>query len=326
MRPYPPNFTLRQLAYLVAVSETGTIIGAAERMHVSASAMSEAITELERVLGAKLCVRRKSHGVTLTSAGTRTVSDARRLLRGAEELSVTLSSEGEQLAGPLAVGCFGPIAPTVLPALLGDFGASHPGLDIELVESTQDQLVEMLESARLDVAFVYDAFLPSGTPRIEVFALRPHVLLHASHRLADADQVRLEDLADDDFIMLNAPPTTDHALGIFAARGLTPRVRHRTANSDVVRTLVGHGLGYGMLIQPHPDYSHLTELPVVRREISPPVTPVSVALIWSSSLTLSNRGRAVIEFAQAVSWPLGKVAPPASPTHDPPSPPAGGEE
>ena len=46
-----PDFTLRQLAYLVAAADDGTIAAAAARLHVSASAISDAITELERSLG-----------------------------------------------------------------------------------------------------------------------------------------------------------------------------------------------------------------------------------------------------------------------------------
>ncbi|WP_172652510.1 LysR family transcriptional regulator [Rhodococcus opacus] len=302
MHPQAPSFTLRQLAYLVAVADTGTVIRAAERMHVSPSAMSDAITELERVLGARLCIRRKSHGVTMTSAGSRAVTDARDLLRRAAELGIAVDARGDRLAGPLTVGCFGTIAPTVMPPILNDFGAAHPGLDITFVESTQDQLVAQLESGRTDVAFAYDAYLPANVPRTPVFALRPHVVLAADHPLAREEEVRLEDLVDEDFIMLDAPPSTEHALGFFTARGLTPRVRHRTGNPDVVRTLVGRGFGYGMLIQQQPDHTNCSPYPVVRKAISPVVDPIEVVIIWSSTLRPSARARALVEFTRSVAW------------------------
>ncbi|MEI4271132.1 LysR family transcriptional regulator [Klenkia sp. LSe6-5] len=302
MNPHPPSFTLRQLAYLVAVADTGTVIGAAERMHVSPSAMSDAITELERVLGARLCVRRKSHGVTMTSAGVRAVADARELLRAADELSVAVDTRGDRLAGPLAIGCFGTIAPTVMPPVLNEFSPAHPGLDITFTESTQDQLVAMLDAGRLDVAFAYDAFLPAQVPRATAFALRPHILLAADHRLAGEPSVQLEDLVDEDFIMLDAPPSTEHALGNFTARGLTPRVRHRTGNPDVVRTLVGRGLGYGMLIQQQPDHSDCSPFPVVRKPIAPEVDPIQVVLIWSAALSLGPRAQALVEYARSARW------------------------
>lgn len=303
MLPSPPSFTLRQLAYLVAAADAGTLIGAAERMHVSPSAMSDAITELERVLGTRLCVRRKAQGLTLTSAGMRAVSDARKLLRGADELNVALRAGGDRLAGPLAVGCFTTIAPTVLPPLLTGFASAHPGLDLETVETTQDNLVTMLDTGRLDIAFAYDAYIPGSSPRERIFELRPHVLLPANHRLAGETAVRLEDLIDEDFIMLDAPPSTENALATFAERGLAPKVRHRTANPDVVRSLVGKGLGYGMLLQQQPDYSQVGDFPTIRKEVMPPISTISVVVMWSAALGLTSRAQAAVEFVRDVAWP-----------------------
>ncbi|MQA34401.1 LysR family transcriptional regulator [Modestobacter roseus] len=299
----PPSFTLRQLAYLVAAAEAGTIAQAAERMHVSPSTMSDAITELERLLGTRLCVRRKSQGLTLTSAGDRAVADARRLLRDAQELQFALGTTAGELVGPLAIGCYPTLAPTVLPPLLSAFSTAHPQLDITVTEATQDLLVELLDSGRIDVAFVYDVQLPARVHRTKLFELPPHILLAGSHPLAREPFVRLEQLADEDFIMIDSPPSSTHMRSIFDARGITPRVRHRTQNPDVVRTLVGRGLGYGMLIQRLFDYSGATGFPVVMKDIVPAVPPLAVDLAWSTELPLTSRTEAVVAFARAVAWP-----------------------
>ena len=302
-RLLPPPFTLRQLSYLVAAAEAGTIVGGAELMHVSPSAMSDAITELERLLGARLCVRRKAQGLTLTSSGVRAVAEARALLRGAQELHIALYASSDELTGPMTVGCFPTLAPTVLPPLFSAFGQTHPGLDIEIVEATQDRLVEQLDSGRVDVAFVYEFQLPGYTRRAKLFELPPHILLAASHRLAGEPYVRLADLIDDDFIMLDSPPSSEHTLSIFRAEGLEPRIRHRTGNPEVVRTLVGRGLGYSMLIQRHPEYSGTKDFPTRIKEIVPAVPPLAIDIIWSTDLEPAARTRAIIEFARSVDWP-----------------------
>ena len=325
MKPAPPSFTLRQLSYLVAAADAGTITGAAELVHVSPSAMSGAITELERALGSRLCVRRKAQGVTLTSAGVRAVADARKLLRSADELDVALRAGDRRLAGPLAIGCFPTIAPTVLPALLTGFVSAHPGLDLETVEATQDQLVALLDTGRLDLAFAYDAYLPGRCPRERVFELRPHVLLPADHRLADAPHVDLEEVVEEDFIMLNAPPSTEHALSLFAERGLTPRIRHRTGNPDVVRTLVGQGLGYGILLQTQPDYSGLSDFPTVRKALTGTST-MTVVMLWSADLGLTSRAQAAREYVRSVPWPgIRATADDGSPRRNPTDFPASGQ-
>ena len=63
------RFTLRQLEYFIAVAETGSLSGAAERCNVSQAGLSVAITELERGLRLTLLTRRRAKGVSLTEAG-----------------------------------------------------------------------------------------------------------------------------------------------------------------------------------------------------------------------------------------------------------------
>jgi len=72
-----PRFSLRQLTYFTCVAEQGSVTGAAEALGISASAISEAIRDLEQELGAALLLRRKGHGVVLTSIGATLVPRAR---------------------------------------------------------------------------------------------------------------------------------------------------------------------------------------------------------------------------------------------------------
>ena len=74
------RFTLRQLEYLSAVAEHGSIAAAALHAHASAGGVSQAISDLEQRLGVQLFIRQKAKAVTLTEAGTRVLRDARRLL------------------------------------------------------------------------------------------------------------------------------------------------------------------------------------------------------------------------------------------------------
>ncbi|MFI7583468.1 LysR substrate-binding domain-containing protein [Kocuria sp. M1N1S27] len=303
----PPSFTFRQLSYLMAAAEEGTIVAAARRMHVSPSAMSDAITELERLVGTRLCVRRKAQGLTLTSAGIRVVEEARGLLRGAQELDIALQGGPDELVGPLAIGCFPTLAPTILPPLLSAFRAEHPRLDIEIMEADQNQLVEHLHSGRIDVAFAYDVQLPGSVRRESLYELPPHIVVAANHPLAGAGPVHLAGLAGEDFIMLDSSPSSDHTLSTFAAHGVVPRIRHRTGNPEVVRTLVGRGLGYGMFIQRHADGMGAKGFPLAVVEVAPPVAALAVQVVWSSAISPTRRARAVIEFARRVEWPGSKA-------------------
>lgn len=214
-----PDFTLRQLSYLVTVADEGTIAAAAARLHVSPSAISDALTELETTVGEKLTIRRRAHGVRLTSAGVRVVAHARSVLDRARELALDLHAADGELAGPITIGCYPTLAPTVLPPLLHDFGDAHPRVDLQIIEATHDELQVRMQAGGVDVAFVYDTLIPGSPRRERLFELPAHVLVSADDPLASADTVELEQVVDRDLILLDAPPSSQHTLSLFTARG-----------------------------------------------------------------------------------------------------------
>src|SRR5688572_18063523 len=147
---------MNQLAAFVAVAEAGTISAAAEKLHSSPSALSAAVTELERALQAQLLRRRKAKGVSLTPPGEAVLSRARALLHQASELEADARGEERGVSGLVRLGCYPSLAPTVLPALISDFTGTHPDARLEVHENTQDQLSSGLDSGELDLAIVYD--------------------------------------------------------------------------------------------------------------------------------------------------------------------------
>lgn len=298
-----PDYTLRQLSYLVAAADAGSIAAAAAALHVSPSALSEALSELDRALGTPLTVRRRAHGLTLTSSGKAILAQARRLLESATALAAGVQAPAGELAGPITIACYPTLAPVILPPLLAEFGGAHPLVQLEISEVTHDQLRGRIESGEVDLAFVYSTLVPGAPLRRRLYEVPAHVLLPADHRLAAHGTIELQELVDDDLILFDAPPSSEHTLSMFADRGLTPRIRHRTANFEAVRTLVGRGLGYGVLVQRVANDRSYEGTPVVTREISPPVAPVGIDVVWSSSSEAPDRVSALIEFAGSIAWP-----------------------
>jgi len=298
-----PGFTLRQLAYLIAAADAGTIAAAATRLHVSPSAVSDAITELERIIGEALTVRRRAHGLSLTPAGAGFVERARTLLTASRELETALQGSHGELVGPIVIGCYPTLAPTILPPLLDEFGSAHPRVELEIVETTHDALEGRIESGDIDIAFVYDTLVPGQPRRRKLFEFPAHVLLASSDPLAAADTVTLEDVVNRNLILFDAPPSSEHTLSLFAARGLRPRIRHRTTSFEAARTLIGRGLGYGIFVQRPANTATYEGYPVVMKEISPAVPPVGIDVIWSALATPPPRVRALIDFAQSIPWP-----------------------
>ncbi|GAA4925979.1 LysR substrate-binding domain-containing protein [Streptomonospora halophila] len=300
-----PRFSLRQLAYFVTIAEAGTISEAAQRLHISQPAVSLALNDLERALKVQLCVRRKAHGVTLTPTGTQVLHRARRLLRQAEDLEGEAGAGEGALAGVLSLGCYVTLAPTVLPPLLQGFSALHPGLTVDFAEATQDVLQRRLLSGELDLAVIYDMDVLPEMARAELFTMRPHILLPADHPLADRESVSLHELAEEPMVLLDAAPSSHHALGLCHAFGLVPRVRYRPTSYEVARALVGRGMGFSILVQRPSNDRTYEGFRVVIKEIAEPVRAEAVLLAWPRAVTLNRRAEEFLRYCRRAALPAG---------------------
>src|SRR6187549_540807 len=150
-RPALP--TLRQLAYLVELSERLNFRVAAEAQFVTQSTLSAGIKELESVLGVQLVERDRRH-VRLTAVGEEVVARARALLAAATDLAEAARSAALPLSGPLRLGAIPTIAPYLLPSVLPALRRTHPDLKLYLREDLTARLIERLSAGALDVALI----------------------------------------------------------------------------------------------------------------------------------------------------------------------------
>jgi DNA-binding transcriptional LysR family regulator len=291
-----PKFTLRQLEYFIAVAEAGTISEAAIRLHVSQPGLSQALSDLERVLDVQLTVRRKAHGVTLTATGAQVLRHARDLMSRAEDLE-SIAAGGDVLSGSLQLGCYVTLAPTALPPLLQGFTDLHPGVDITFVEDTQDLLQQRLLRREIDLAILYDMELEPEMTHAVIDSVRPHILLPAKHPLAREPHVSLADLAGEPQVLLDAPPSSHNTLAIFHRFDLAPDVRYRPRTFELTRALVGRGLGYALLVQRPANDRTYEGTRVVIKEIAEDVDDARVVIAWPKAVQLNRRAAAFVEFS-----------------------------
>lgn len=292
------KYTLRQLTYFVAVAETGSISSAASGLHVSPTAVASALTGLERVFGTQLVVRRKAHGVSLTPSGSYLHSRAADLLRQADDLELNVASGGRELNGPLVIGCYSTVAPTVVPPLLEWFADNHPKVQVRVLEGSQEELPNRLLAGELELAVVYDLNLPTGLNSVVLYEALAYVLLPAGHRLANRPTVSLREVEDEPMILLDVPPAAQHTMNLFDRAGVEPEVALRASDFELTRSLVARGMGYAILIQRPVVGQSYEGLPVVVKEIRPAVPPIRVKAVWPETVRLTDRGRALLDFAR----------------------------
>jgi DNA-binding transcriptional LysR family regulator len=295
------HITLRQLEYALAVADDGTMSGAAETLNVSQSAVSMAVAGLEQALGVQLFMRRKAKGVTLTGVGRTVLPEIRRLLTQAEDLQSTARGLGQSVGGPLALGCYPPLTPFLVPRILNAFPRRHPLVDIRLFEGSVDELQERLVDGRCEVALMYESGIGPDVTATRLYTLRPYVILPADHRLArEADAIHLADLRDEPMVMPDMPPSEDLYREILSGAGVEPTVSFTATTAEALRSLVACGVGYSLVLQRPSPATTYAGPPLRYREIADDIRSVDVVLAHAKAARLTSRARAFSDFCREV--------------------------
>lgn len=302
--------SLRQLEYFVTVAELGAITAAAERMSISPSAVSLAITKLERHLDASLFVRQQSRGVELTIAGREILDASRDVLARANEIKGIVRGSSRALEGLVRIGCYSPFMPIVVPLALDDVAREFPHIDLTVSTATPHQLRGGLQSGSLDIAVLSEKGLGPGLTTATVRQLRPHVLLAATHPLAALDEIWLSRLAGEPLIILDASTTEQKIDRLVRSTGIVPNIRHRVTDIETVRSLVARGLGYSIALLSLPGDTSYEGRKLVRIPIADDVESSSMVLALSQAIKPARRVAAVVDaLARRLATPSPGGAP-----------------
>ena len=145
---------LRQLRYVVGISEAGSLLAASRALHVVQPALSHQVALLERELGTALFLR--SHrGMVLTTAGRTFVEHARVVLQDVERVRSSVREAGGQVGGPVVLGLPTTVALVATLPILAAVRAQYPDVQLKLIESHSGFLGEWLQAGRLDAAFLF---------------------------------------------------------------------------------------------------------------------------------------------------------------------------
>ncbi len=145
-----PDLSIRQLEYLVAVSEAPNWATAAAGVGVSASALSQGLAELERRIGVPL-FDRKGRRRVLRPAAREVLAHARQVVALTGDLAAWADRTRTGRGGTLRVGMIDAAAVGHYPELLRRFRTDHPELEFRLRVAPSAQLLDELESGVLDL-------------------------------------------------------------------------------------------------------------------------------------------------------------------------------
>ena len=187
------RFTPRQLEAFVAVHEEHGFGAAAQRLALTPSAVSQLVAELEDAIGFRL-FDRHTRKVAVTSAGHEFLQPAAAVLAQLAQAERLAADLRRRAAGHVCVAAPQVLAATLLPAVIEDLMRTQPGLQVSVLDTPVDRLVQVVASADADLAIGPDLDAGETTVRTVLFA-SPWVLWCAeTHPLAQAATVRWTDL------------------------------------------------------------------------------------------------------------------------------------
>jgi LysR family transcriptional regulator, hydrogen peroxide-inducible genes activator len=293
-----PLPSLRQLAYLVELSDRLNFHAAAQAQFVTQSTLSAAIKELESLLGVQL-VERDKRNVRLTDIG-KVVSDrARDLLAEAGDLVEAARSGAEPLSGSCRFGAIPTIAPFLLPQVLPLLRSQHEALKLYLREDFTERLLERLHSGDLDIALIALPY-PTGELYVrELFSDDFHFVAYEGHPLLREKRIDVRKVDTRDVLLLEEGHCLrEHAIAACGPRRGGPwKAKVEASSLYTLLQMVEGGLGVTLLPQVALDAGLLRNTHLAARPFTSPAPARTLALVARRT---SVRHREVDLLAEAI--------------------------
>ena len=191
---------LRHLEVLCAVVDCESFSGAAERLIMTQPAVSMQVQVVERYFGVQLLERRRRR-VVLTEAGAAVHEWAKLVLDSEAETRRRVDDLRHAETGRVVVGSSVTIGSYLLPPILSRFKRQHPEAEVVVRLGDRDEICSDVLAGTIDCGVLIAREIPPGL-EVDLIGIEELVFICApSHRFAERDVVRIEDLAEEPFIM-----------------------------------------------------------------------------------------------------------------------------
>lgn len=243
----PLHFDLQSLRVFLLAAELGSLTRAAERAHLTLSAVSKRICDLEKTIDCPLFVR-QPRGLELTPAGRELLEHARTILDDVNRMAADIGEFAVGVRGHLRLWANTSAVLQFLPRDLAAFLAERPQVRINLEERLSEEIVAALDSGRIDIGVLADN-VPAPTLELRPYRQSRLVLLvPVGHPLAKFGRITFVDTLAYDHISLAHGTSLLRLLidsAVTAQRIL--RLRMQVGSFDAISRMVEAGLGIGVV-------------------------------------------------------------------------------
>lgn len=234
------SMTLAQLQTFSVVAELGSFTSASEQLGMTQSAVSHAVAALEKELQVSLLKRGRGSVVT-TEVGKQVLSQAKEVLALTERIRQSAATAVGLETGRVRLGSFPSVSARLLPDLLRRFHQRYPGIEIVLLEGTDQEVREWIQTRTVDAGVVT---LPTvkGLKTIELAQDEFLAVVSTQHRLANESQIDVCQLSDEPFILSKAG-CGPFIKSLFRKANVIPRIQFEVIGLQTIFAMVEENMG-----------------------------------------------------------------------------------
>jgi len=193
--------SLKQISYILAVEKTLHFKKAAELCSVSQSALSTAITEMEKQLGFQV-FERDNKKVLITPVGVQCLKKAREIKLQMDDLNQLGMALKAPLSYPMSLGIIPTIGPYLLPSVLPSVRHQYPDFQMRIIEDQSHILVNKVKSGELDTAILALPFDIKGLLAFEFWEEDFYWITYSDDVLAQKKEIISDELKQSHLMLL----------------------------------------------------------------------------------------------------------------------------
>jgi len=237
----------RQLECFVCICETGSITRAAAKLNIAQPALGVQLRALEQEFGARL-VTRNSAGTVPTAAGALFLDEARKILARLAELKRRLREIEDRQPLAVRVGMPASLTGHLTGRLLARVRDAIPSLHLSIVEGPSNQIVEQVQSGRLDVAVAFEARAAADLAIEPILNESLCLIVASGSRHAQAKPIKLEALRAIDLTMPGEGDVVRRIVkDTMRTHGMQPRIVYPVTSMPAMIDIVLEGLACAVL-------------------------------------------------------------------------------
>jgi len=185
------DISLRHLEIFIAIAKYKSIVKASEKLYLSQSAISMALSELENKLGVKL-FDRVGRRLVLNTYGEKLFIEATEIIERIEEIKKNFSKK--EVLGKIIIGGTQTIGNYVLPEIIANFKKNYENVEIFLEIGNTEKIVEKLLNFEIDVAFVEGIVMNNNLESIKWIDDEIVVFTNINDKILKKKKVTIKDL------------------------------------------------------------------------------------------------------------------------------------